>query len=183
MTSNGISILSMRSDANFSSENNSESSSIMMSQIQDKRNDNYDESKIYIGVDKSIREWKRVNRIFRKNECQNSLYFIPQTNRFRIWYIIIIWNKKFDNFILIMILCLTTRLILNTFIDGYVSVLIFDMYDVFFNIVFLIEYILKIIALGFIMDEGSYLRDNLNKIDLIIVIFLFSRFISEIFNK
>jgi hypothetical protein len=82
-----------------------------------------------------------------------------------------------------MILCLTTRLILNTFIDGYVSVLIFDMYDVFFNIVFLIEYILKIIALGFIMDEGSYLRDNLNKIDLIIVIFLFSRFISEIFNK
>ena len=44
MTSNGISILSMRSDANFSSENNSESSSIMMSQIQDKRNDNYDES-------------------------------------------------------------------------------------------------------------------------------------------
>ena len=80
----------MRSDANFSSENNSESSSIMMSQIQDKRNDNYDESKIYIGVDKSIREWKRVNRIFRKNECQKSLYFIPQTNRFRIWYIIII---------------------------------------------------------------------------------------------
>ena len=34
MTSNGISILSMRSGANFSSENNSESSSIMMSQIQ-----------------------------------------------------------------------------------------------------------------------------------------------------
>ena len=30
--------------------------------------------------------------------------------------------------------------------------------------------ILKVVALGFVLDEGSYLRDNWNKIDLVIVI-------------
>ena len=30
--------------------------------------------------------------------------------------------------------------------------------------------ILKVVALGFVLDEGSYLRDNWNKIDLVIVV-------------
>ena len=36
------------------------------------------------------------------------------------------------------------------------------------DVVFLFEMIIKIIALGMIIDEGSYLRDNWNKIDLAI---------------
>ena len=168
------SVLSIKKSGITSSDELSESSSILMSQTQDYNNE--DESKIYTGVDKSIREWQRVNVIFRRNECENSLYFIAQTNKFRIWCMLIIGNKKFDTFILIMILCSTARLILDTFIDGYISVLIFDMCDVFFNIIFLIECVMKIIALGFVMDEGSYLRDNWNKIDLIIVLFSFFDF-------
>ncbi len=166
--------ISMMAKSNNGSESeNSESSSMMMSQTQE---ESQAEEKAYTGVDKSIREWQRVNRVFRRNECENSLYFIPQTNKFRIGCMLIIGNKKFDSIILIMILLSTARLILDTFIDGYVSVLIFDLADVFFNIIFLIECILKVIALGFVMDEGSYLRDNWNKIDLIIVFFSFFDF-------
>src|SRR5690606_3459077 len=43
--------------------------------------------------------------------------------------------------------------------------------DLFFNIMFVSEMVLKIIALGFVMDEGSYLRDSWNQMDIIIVLF------------
>ena len=128
-----------------------------------------DDTKIYTGVDKSIREWQKVNKLFRRNECENALYFIPQTNKFRIFCMQLIGYKFFDNFILIMILLSTARLILDTFVNGYIWVLVFDICDLFFNLIFLFECIAKIIALGFVMDEGSYIRDNWNKIDLIIV--------------
>ena len=38
------------------------------------------------------------------------------------------------------------------------------------NICFYIECVFKIIALGFAMDEGSYLRDSWNKLDFFIVV-------------
>jgi len=34
--------------------------------------------------------------------------------------------------------------------------------DTFFNISFLIEMIIKQVALGFVMDDGSYLRESWN---------------------
>ena len=42
--------------------------------------------------------------------------------------------------------------------------------DTVFNHCFNLECILKIIALGFAMDEGSYLRDSWNKLDFFIVV-------------
>ena len=143
-----------------------------MNKSKSSNNNNEDDEsveKIYTGIDKEIKYWQYVNKIFRKNECENALYFLPQTSNFRIFCMELISNKLFDRFILIMILCSTVRLILDTFIDGYISVLIFDISDAFFNIVFLLECVFKVLALGFVMDEGSYLRDNWNKIDLIIV--------------
>jgi len=41
--------------------------------------------------------------------------------------------------------------------------------DFIFNYLFIMECVLKILALGFAMDEGSYLRDSWNKLDFFIV--------------
>ena len=41
--------------------------------------------------------------------------------------------------------------------------------DTTFNHCFNVECVLKVIALGFAMDEGSYLRDSWNKLDFFIV--------------
>jgi len=41
--------------------------------------------------------------------------------------------------------------------------------DFIFNYLFILECVLKIIALGFAMDEGSYMRDSWNKLDFFIV--------------
>ena len=86
-------------------------------------------------------------------------------------------NKKwFDNFILLIIILSTIRLIIDTFINGFYFVLIFDTCDAVFNIIFLLEAFLKICALGFAMDEGAYLQDNWNKLDAIIVACSFVEF-------
>lgn len=41
--------------------------------------------------------------------------------------------------------------------------------DAFFNWAFIFEMVFKLIALGLIMDEGSYLRDSWNILDFFIV--------------
>ena len=121
-------------------------------------------------IEKNMREWAAINRLFRKNECENAFYVLSQTNKFRIFCLKLMNNKWFDRFILIMILLSTLRLILDTFFSGYIFVLIFDYVDAFFNAIFMLEAVVKICALGFVLDEGSYLRDNWNKIDIIIVV-------------
>ena len=42
--------------------------------------------------------------------------------------------------------------------------------DYVFNSLFIFEAVLKVIALGFAMDEGSYLRDSWNRLDFFIVV-------------
>ena len=128
------------------------------------------EEKVLTFVEKRQKEWAQINKLFRRNECENAFYILSQTNKFRIMCLKIMNNKWFDRFILIMILLSTARLIVDTFLSGYTFVLIFDIVDAFFNSIFMLEAAVKICALGFALDEGSYLRDNWNKIDIIIVV-------------
>ena len=138
--------------------------------IDDDESNSSSEERYGTYVEKKLKEWSKVNKLFSKNECERALFILPQTNKFRILCLKIMSHKWFDRIILFMILASTLRLILDTIIAGYVSVLTFDMLDLFFNTIFLLEAVVKICALGFVMDEGSYLRDNWNKIDIIIVI-------------
>lgn len=45
-----------------------------------------------------------------------------------------------------------------------------EIFDIVINCFFTLEAILKILSLGFVLDEESYLRDIWNKIDFTIVI-------------
>ena len=129
-----------------------------------------------IELNEKRRNWKQINKIFKNNHCENSLFIFRQENGFRIFCMKLISNKWFDNFILSIIILSTIRLIVDTFISGYTFVLLFDISDSIFNIIFLIEAIVKIIAMGFTFDEETYLRDNWNKIDVIIVLCSFIEF-------
>ena len=120
-------------------------------------------------IEKNMKEWQRVNKLFRRNECENSIFIFPQTNKFRIFCMKLIINKWFDRFILAVILLSTARLVADTFVKGFFFVFAFEIVDAIFNTIFLLEAVFKITALGFVLDEGSYLRDNWNKIDIIIV--------------
>ena len=84
----------------------------------------------------------------------------------------IVHDKKFDTFIIVLIMLSTLRLMIDTFIPSNQKLdnTIFDSLDFVFNFFFYFEFILKCIADGFVLDEGAYLRDNWNKLDFIIVI-------------
>ena len=142
---------------------------------EEEENENSDENEesgynIYTTVEKNMRDWQKINKIFKKTECENSIYIFSQTNKFRIFCMKLITHKWFDRFILIIILLSTVRLIVDTFLKGFTWVLLFDIVDAIFNIIFLLEAFFKIVAMGVALDEGSYLRDNWNKIDIVIVI-------------
>lgn len=58
----------------------------------------------------------------------------------------------------------------ETWADSPNVVFTFYIIDNFFTASFIIEMIVKLTALGIIMDEGTYLRDSWNRLDFFIVI-------------
>ena len=183
-------LASSNHDSYYKTSSNEYMSSNEVSKSEQKINeDDYDneENDVYLSkIGEQMKYWKKVNKLFSKNECENSLYFLSQTNSFRIFCMKMIMHKWFDKFILIMILLSTARLVIDTFVSGYIFVLVFDILDAVLNIVFFLECIAKVFAMGFALDEGSYLRDNWNKIDIIIVlcsIFDFQNLFTKYFSS
>lgn len=88
----------------------------------------------------------------------------------------VIVNTWFERFILICItansLCLASKEYNINYDVTYESKWnkVLDYLDIFFSVVFLIECILKVIAMGFIRHKKAYLRDTWNCIDFIIVV-------------
>lgn len=74
---------------------------------------------------------------------------------------------------MLLIIVSSLQLALQTYIQGLDANHIITKTDnVFGNVftyLFLTEFIIKVIALGFIMDEGSYLRESWNQLDFFIV--------------
>ena len=79
-------------------------------------------------------------------------------------------HKLFDNFILASIVISSIKLVIDTYWDDddttsytnghktFISVL--EVTDLVFNGIFIFELLTKTIALGFVMDFNSYLRDT-----------------------
>ena len=144
--------------------------------IKEDLNDIDNPDKKYTMIEKRMLKWQKINKLFKKNDCEDSLYLFSQSNGFRILCMNLINHALFDKFILFIIILSTVRLIIDTFVSGYTLALFFDLCDSIFNLIFLFEAVIKIIAMGFAFDEGSYLRDNWNKMDALIVICSFFEF-------
>ena len=54
---------------------------------------------------------------------------------------------------------------------------IFDSMDIVFSTVFIAECIIKVVSIGFIWEQNSYLRDSWNQLDFLIVFFTVIEFI------
>lgn len=110
-------------------------------------------------------------------DCENSLFLLNKNETIRKIIYKVVLSSYFDNFIMFLILLNCFKLIFDTYINfesetkmnRIFSRISHDM-DLVFNIIFIFEALLKILALGFIMDKGSYLRENWNQLDFFIVI-------------
>lgn len=127
-----------------------------------------------IGINKN---WpaERVERMMYDGiECENSWYIFNKKNKLRRLIVSITKNKWYNGFIMFLIGASSIKLAVNSYLVNYsvdsIEVKLSDNIDIVVNVLFLIECINKNIACGTLMDEGSYLRDNWNRLDLFIVI-------------
>ena len=81
--------------------------------------------------------------------------------------------KLWDNMVMFLIFASSIKLAFDTYFleadkDSIVMKVSTNI-DLFFNFSFIVEMCVKLIAIGFIMDTGSYLRESWNQLDFFIV--------------
>jgi hypothetical protein len=103
-----------------------------------------------------------------------SLYLFDHSSTFRRIIVALTEDKKFDNFILLLIISNSICLLLYEYKDRD-NVCLHNQYLEksmrIFTWFFISEAVLKIIAQGFIKHKNSYLRDPWNLLDCTVVIF------------
>lgn len=104
-----------------------------------------------------------------KNYATVSLCCLSVTNPFRNKIIqIVSVNPWFDRFILLVILVNCVFLALDKEIDGVTNNI--ETIDFVFLLIYTFEMTMKIIGMGFVMRDHSYLRDSWNILDFVVVV-------------
>ena len=106
--------------------------------------------------------------------AENSIYLFNRNGCFRRNVYVIQKHHNFERFIMLMITLSSVKLASESYFrdepaDSTV-VRVGEISDLVFNYIFILECVLKVIAVGFAMDEGSYLRDSWNGLDFFIVL-------------
>ena len=107
-------------------------------------------------------------------ECDNAIYMFNRGTPFRRLCFNLQKHSYFDKFIMFLIFLSSLKLATDTYMhilpEDSKGFVISDSFDIFFTFAFTAECLIKILALGFTMDGGSYLRDSWNQLDFFIVI-------------
>ena len=101
----------------------------------------------------------------------SSLFVLAHDNCFRMRVSAVVKSKPFDNFILFLILVSSVLLALDNPLTDPTSTkyVVLATLDEIMAYLFMAECALKVIALGFVLHKGSYLRDGWNILDFLIV--------------
>ena len=109
---------------------------------------------------------REKKRLYAGVECEFALYIFHKKGCFRLSLYKLQKNKLFDNTIMVLIALSSLKLAADTYINNYSShspvVKVSEQIDIVLNFAFLFECVTKVIALGFVMDNGSYLRESWN---------------------
>ena len=116
-------------------------------------------------IKKKDPEREKAN-MFSGVKAEKSLYLFSKQNWLRRFTYKMVSNKLFDNIIMFVIALSSAKLAIATY-EKYLPktsplLALSENFDITLNIIFLFECISKNIALGFIMEEGSYLRESWN---------------------
>ena len=129
-------------------------------------------------VENGILKAKKSDNIDPKNvgpeiHAEKSIYLFGRHTIFRRNVHFVQKHRYFDRFIMLLIALSSVKLAMESYLvnlpeeDPIVRAGVEA--DFVINILFIMECVLKIIALGFAMDDGSYLRDSWNRLDFFIV--------------
>lgn len=108
------------------------------------------------------------------NQCRKSYFIFSKNSKIRKACFRLIKTKEFDMVILALIILNSLKLVWDTYIIEFPStdpqVRISVTIDYVFSLCFILEFIIKSLALGLFYERGTYLSDNWNKLDLLIII-------------
>ena len=123
--------------------------------ILEKTQEDIDKEELFIGI-----------------KCNHSIYLFPKQNYLRQQIYKILKSNRFEYFIVLIICLSSIKLFIDTFAELFSPQIVYinTIIDLVINIIFIIECCMKIIANGYAMDEGSYLRDVWNMLDHFIVL-------------
>lgn len=113
-----------------------------------------------------------------------SLYILGHENMLRVALKNLIENPYFEGFIYHMIALNSLLLALDTpvLVDPYQQQSI-QLILLIISIIFICECVFKVIVLGFCIGEKTYLKDNWNVLDFVIVLFSVLTWILESFDS
>ena len=115
-----------------------------------------------------------VEVMFKGVECEKSYFLFRKSNFLRIRCIKMCRKGHLDNFALVLIILNSSKLVWDTYIidepEGSVKAQVSEILDLVFTSVFFLEFLIKSIAFGLVKDRMSYLQDNWNKLDFIVVL-------------
>lgn len=102
-----------------------------------------------------------------------SCFILPPTHRVRVFLARLMTSRFFEIFVIVSILftSVISALSDSTISQGSTLDTMLDVSDIVVAAIFTLEAVIKILALGFLLHKGSYLRSPWNIIDLCIVIF------------
>jgi len=126
-----------------------------------------------------LNDFKSIEKLYANNECEKSLNIFSQTNPLRIAFFKLAKSPKFDFFITIILIGSTLHQIMDTFLTTDEENFVFDVIDLIISFIYFFEISIKVIALGFVSDQGSYLSYNWNKLDFFVIVITFI----DVWNK
>lgn len=126
-----------------------------------------------IVIKKNKKTIKEKKKDYDGVECERSFYFFHKNNIFRKINYRMTNHLLFENIVLFLIILSSLKLAFDTYIidkpDTSTAKVISGRVDLLITIFFLLEALTKCISLGFIQDDGSYLRESWNQLDFFIV--------------
>ena len=103
----------------------------------------------------------------------NSLFLFSSESKFRKFIVRMVHNPFFENFIILCIAFNTIDLAIYDYNDRDDKTEFnraLEWFSKLYTIVFTIELLLKVIAMGFVMHKNAYMRDPWNWLDFTVVV-------------
>lgn len=105
--------------------------------------------------------------------CDSTLFLFTRQNIVRRIAAHIASHFLFEPVIVFLIILSSLKLVIETYFDGPHNVkekYFFDMFDNIINIIFVFEFLFKVLRNGFYLDKNSYLSDPWSWLDLVIMV-------------
>jgi hypothetical protein len=112
--------------------------------------------------------------LFEGVSCERAFYILPKDNQFRIFVYKVCISDYFEWIIMTLVILSSLKLVVDSYLNGDASqetlAQVSENFDRFFTAAFALESVFRATALGFCIDNGSYLRETWSQIDFFIVV-------------